>query len=137
MAADRQKEEARRNITKAWHVHAPGPFGPSAIGGEETTPTKLMGGRAMTIGAGLFLIAVGAILRFGISTVSTHGIAVHTIGDILMAVGVLGVLLWLVVWAPWARSRRTAYRREVPPDEEVVTRRRYPADRSYEDEYPR
>jgi hypothetical protein len=54
----------------------------------------------MTIGAGLFLIAVGAILRFGISTVSTHGIAVHTIGDILMAVGVLGVLLWLVVWAP-------------------------------------
>ena len=55
----------------------------------------------MTIGAGLVLIAVGAILRFGISTVSTHGIAVHTIGDILMAVGVLGVLLWLVVWAPW------------------------------------
>lgn len=27
----------------------------------------------MTIGAGLFLIAVGAILRFGISTVSTQG----------------------------------------------------------------
>ena len=91
----------------------------------------------MTIGAGLFLIAVGAILRFGISTVSTHGIAVHTIGDILMAVGVLGVLLWLVVWAPWARNRRTAYRRETPPDEEVVTRRRYPTDRPYEDEYPR
>ena len=92
----------------------------------------------MTIGAGLVLIAVGAILRFGISTVSTHGIAVHVIGDILMAVGVLGVLLWLVVWAPWgARNRRTAYPREIPPDEEVVTRRRYPADRSYEDEYPR
>jgi hypothetical protein len=65
----------------------------------------------MTIGAGLALIAVGAILRFGISTVSTHGIAVHAIGDILMLVGVLGVLLWLVVWAPWARGRRTAYRR--------------------------
>src|SRR5215472_17878684 len=90
----------------------------------------------MTIGAGLFLIAVGAILRFGISTVSTHGIAVHTIGDILMAVGVLGVALWLVVWAPWARSRRTAYRRPVPPDEEVVTTRRYPADGPYQDRYP-
>ena len=73
----------------------------------------------MTIGAGLVLIAVGAILRFGISTVSTHGIAVHTIGDILMAVGALGVVLWLVVWAPWARNRRA-----VPPDEEVVTSRR-------------
>ena len=93
----------------------------------------------MTIGAGLFLIAVGAILRFGISTVSTHGIAVHTVGDILMVVGVLGVVLWLVVWAPWARSRRTAtaYRRPVPPDEEVVTTRRYPADGPYRDDYPR
>jgi hypothetical protein len=91
----------------------------------------------MTIGAGLFLIAVGAILRFGISTVSTHGIAIHTIGDILMAVGVLGVLLWMVVWAPWARNRRTAYRRPVPPEEEVVTTCRYPAGSSYEDDYPR
>jgi Domain of unknown function (DUF6458) len=89
----------------------------------------------MTIGAGLFLIAVGAILRFGISTVSTHGIAVHTIGDILMLVGILGVLLWLVVWAPWARSRRAAARRPVPPDEEVVTTRRYAPGGPYEDDY--
>ena len=88
----------------------------------------------MTIGAGLVLIAVGAILRFGISTASTHGIAVHTIGDILMVVGVLGVLLWLVVWGPWARSRRVTYRRE--PPEEVVTTRRYPAGSPYEDRYP-
>ncbi len=90
----------------------------------------------MTIGAGLVLIAVGAILRFGLSTVSTHGIAVHVIGDILMAVGVLGVLLWLVVWAPWARSRRAAYRRPIPPEDEVVSTRRYPAGSRYEDEYP-
>jgi hypothetical protein len=88
----------------------------------------------MTIGAGLVLIAVGAILRFGISTASTHGIAVHTIGVILMIVGVIGVLLWLVVWAPWARSRRVAYRRT--PPEEVVTTRRYPADAPYEDRHP-
>jgi len=43
----------------------------------------------MTIGAGLFLIAVGAILRFGV-TVSTPGFSVHTIGDILMIVGAQG-----------------------------------------------
>ena len=91
----------------------------------------------MRIGAGLLLIAAGAILRFGLSTVSTHGVAIHTIGDILMLVGVLGVLLWLVVWAPWARNRRAAYRRPVPPDEEVVTTRRYPADGPYQDDYPR
>ena len=91
----------------------------------------------MTIGAGLILIAVGAILRFGISTVSTHGFGVHTIGDILMGVGVLGIVLWMLVWAPWApraRSRRTVYREEVPPGE-MPPRRRYPADRVYADEY--
>ena len=65
------------------------------------------------------LIAVGAILRFGISTVSTHGVAIHTIGDILMIVGVLGVVLWLVVWAPWSRSRRPAYRRPGASEEPV------------------
>ena len=91
----------------------------------------------MTIGAGILLIAVGAILRFGISTVSTHGFGVHTIGDILMAVGVLGIVLWMLVWAPWApraRSRRTVYREEVPPGE-MPPRRRYPTDRVYADEY--
>jgi hypothetical protein len=106
----------------------------------------------MTIGAGLLLIAVGAILRFGISTVSTHGFGVHTVGDILMVVGVIGVALWLLVWAPWApraRSRRRvyreevrrpAYREEVPPDEVPPTRRyrtgaTYEVDGAYEDEF--
>jgi hypothetical protein len=80
----------------------------------------------MGIGAGLVLIAIGAILRFAIATATTHGIAVHTIGDILMVVGVLGLVLWLVVWGPWARSRRTVYQREAPPD--AVYRREVPPD---------
>jgi hypothetical protein len=110
----------------------------------------------MRIGAGLLLIAVGAILRFGISTVSTHGIAIHTIGDILMLVGVLGVVLWLVVWAPRTRSRRTAYRDEPPayrdepvyreersvyhadqPRNEFPPSRYDPADPRYQDDYRR
>ena len=111
----------------------------------------------MRIGAGLLLIAVGAILRSGISTVSTHGVAIHTIGDILILVGVLGVVLWLVVWAPWTRSRRPGYRREAPvyreetpvyreersvyraetPADEVPPAPRYPTDGPYEDEYRR
>ena len=97
----------------------------------------------MRIGAGLLLIAVGAILRFGISTVSTHGVAIHTIGDILMVVGVLGVVLWIVVWAPGSRSRRPAYRDEAPvyradaPADEIPPADRYPADRPYDGEYRR
>lgn len=88
----------------------------------------------MTFGAALVLIAVGAILRFGIATASTHGIALHTIGNILMIVGVVGVLLWLIVMAPWARRRRAGYRDELPPEEVPPPARRYP---TYDDEYRR
>jgi hypothetical protein len=38
--------------------------------------------------------------------------------------GLLGVILWLVVWAPWGYRRRTVYRRDVPPDE-MPPRRTY------------
>lgn len=64
----------------------------------------------MTFGAALVLIAVGAILRFAITTVSTHGIDLRTIGDILMVVGVIGLVLWVFVWGPWARGRRRGRR---------------------------
>ena len=98
----------------------------------------------MRIGAGLLLIAVGAILRFGIATVSTHGIAIRTIGDILMLVGVLGVVLWLVVWAPWSRRRGPAYRDDVPAygeepvyrEERSVYRADAPADEVPPERYP-
>ena len=73
----------------------------------------------MTVGAALLLIAVGAILRFAVSTVSTHGFNVHTIGDILMLIGILGLVLWMLVWSPWAPRRRgtTVHRSStvVPP----------------------
>jgi hypothetical protein len=109
----------------------------------------------MTVGAALLLIAAGAVLRFAISTVSTHGVNLHTIGDILMAIGVAGLVLWMVVWAPWARSRRSSYqanspaypqapqgpaypeRRQVPPTD-ARTRDLYRADDPYyQDEYRR
>ena len=86
----------------------------------------------MRSGAGLALIAIGAILRFAIATVTTHGIAVHTIGDILMLVGVLGVVLVAGIWAPWARNRRPVYPPDVPPDA-VPPPRAY----RYEDDFRR
>jgi hypothetical protein len=69
----------------------------------------------MTIGAALLLIAVGAILRFAVNTVTVWGIQVHTIGDILMIVGLVGLVLWMVIWAPWARARRTTVVHQRPP----------------------
>jgi hypothetical protein len=95
----------------------------------------------MRIGAALGLIAVGAILRFAIAISVTHGIYLQTIGDILMGVGLLGLILWVIVWAP--RNHRTTYRqtaamndRPYPPP--TRTPGTYARDEvSYEDDYPR
>jgi len=72
----------------------------------------------MKIGAALVLLAVGAILRFAIATTATHGVDVRVVGNILMIVGALGLLIWLIVWAPWARGRRSSYPAPRTPLEE-------------------
>jgi hypothetical protein len=48
----------------------------------------------MTIGASLFLIAAGAILRFAVAD-SIDGVELETVGLILIIVGVLGLILGL------------------------------------------
>ena len=48
----------------------------------------------MTIGTGLFLIAVGAILKYAV-TAHVGGVNVHTAGLILMIVGIVGLLIGL------------------------------------------
>ena len=74
----------------------------------------------MGIGTSLLLIAVGAVLRFAV-TVSTRGFNVHTVGVILMLVGVVGLLislLWMTVWADRRNQHRTYANRDVPPPPE-------------------
>jgi hypothetical protein len=48
----------------------------------------------MTIGTSLFLIAVGAILKWAV-TAHVAGVNVHVAGLVLMVVGVLGLVLGL------------------------------------------
>ena len=67
----------------------------------------------MGLGTSIFLIALGAILRFAVS-VTTRGFNIHTVGVILMIVGVLGLiitLLWMTMWADRRRTR-TVRRRD-------------------------
>ena len=54
----------------------------------------------MGIGTGIFLLAVGAILRFAVTT-TAKGVNIQTVGDILMIVGALGILLSLFFWNSW------------------------------------
>jgi len=58
----------------------------------------------MTIGAGIFLIAVGAILKFA-TNVHVEGVSIDTIGVILMIAGAAGLILGLFQEMIWSRRR--------------------------------
>lgn len=51
----------------------------------------------MGIGAGIFLIALGAILTFALNW-TVAGLDMDVVGWILMAAGVLGLILFFVFW---------------------------------------
>ena len=68
-----------------------------------------------TLGTSIFLIAVGAILRYAV-TATVSGVSITTIGLILMIVGIVGLvlsLLWIFAWAP---KRRVGEERVVSRD---------------------
>jgi len=69
----------------------------------------------MTIGTSLFLIAVGAILKFAVAD-SIEEVDLSTIGLILIIVGIVGLVLGLFLLNRPARS------------ETVITRDRDPRD---------
>ena len=50
----------------------------------------------MGIGVAIFLIAVGAILRYAV-TITISGVELQTVGLILMIVGILGLAISLAV----------------------------------------
>jgi hypothetical protein len=56
----------------------------------------------MRIGTGIFLLAIGAILVFAVDY-EISGIALSTVGWILMAAGALAIILFLTVWGPRER----------------------------------
>jgi beta-lactamase regulating signal transducer with metallopeptidase domain len=61
----------------------------------------------MGLGVGIFLIAVGAILKFAVAD-AVPGVALSTIGVILMIVGVVGLVISLFTTSMWSRDRRGA-----------------------------
>jgi heme/copper-type cytochrome/quinol oxidase subunit 2 len=78
----------------------------------------------MGIGTSMVLVAAGAILDFAID-VHTQNYNLHTIGLILMIVGILGLVMSLLFWSSWGAGgfRRTAvYEDEVPPRRRRIVR---------------
>jgi hypothetical protein len=56
----------------------------------------------------LILIAAGAILAWAV-TASVSGLNIHTVGVILLVVGIVGLVLSLIFWSSWGGfgGRRT------------------------------
>jgi hypothetical protein len=80
----------------------------------------------MGIGASIFLIAVGLILALAVN-VSVSGLDIAVIGWILVAAGVVGLAMTLLVFGPRSTARRDTVVREAPADR-VVEERRYESD---------
>ncbi len=61
----------------------------------------------------LILIAVGAILAWAVHPASSGAVDIHTVGYIVLVVGIVGLVLDLLLWESWGprlmRTRRTAY----------------------------
>ena len=68
----------------------------------------------MYIGGSLFLLALGAILSFAVQD-SINGVDLVTTGYILMAVGVLGIVLSLLLTSRNRGAARGDTRGDLPP----------------------
>ncbi len=71
----------------------------------------------MTVGGSIFLIAVGAILRYGVQD-EIESINLETIGLILMIAGVLGLLIGLFLMTQDRRRGDVVVERERPVEYE-------------------
>jgi Domain of unknown function (DUF6458) len=66
----------------------------------------------MPLGTSIFLIALGAILRYAVTT-TVSGIDITTVGLILMIVGVVGLLLSIMYMLAWSPRRGRVVRDRV------------------------
>ncbi len=73
----------------------------------------------MGIGVSLILIAAGAILTWAVNA-TVSGLNIHTIGVILMVVGIVGLLLSVMFWSSWGGVGGTRRRTTVVDDGPVV-----------------
>ena len=74
----------------------------------------------MGIGAGIFLIAVGAILAFAVNA-TVSGLDIAVVGVILMIAGALGIALDLLMFAPRRRRTAVTYGTTVTPPVQQTT----------------
>jgi hypothetical protein len=75
----------------------------------------------MGLPVSLLLVAAGAILIWAVSA-TTSGVNIHTVGWILLIVGIVGAVLSMIFWTSWAGPGALG-RRRTTVDEDGPTRR--------------
>lgn len=101
----------------------------------------------MSIAGAVFIIAVGAILRYA-TNINVQGVDFDTVGLILMIAGGVGLVLSFVYEAFWARrrrdaaalaaeERRRAAQQQAYPQQGYQQQPGYQEQRDYRDEPPR
>jgi hypothetical protein len=70
----------------------------------------------MGISASLVLSAVGAILIWAVNA-NVSGLNIHTVGVILLIVGIIGFVISLLFWSSWGGFSGTTARTTVTHDE--------------------
>jgi hypothetical protein len=90
----------------------------------------------MSLGVGLFLIAVGAILAFAVQDSTIGNVDVSVVGVILMIIGLAGSAISMMVWSRYSPSRRrtSLIERDLPGGR--VIEREIPPGRIIERESP-
>jgi len=66
----------------------------------------------MGVSVSLLLSAAGAVLIWAVSA-TVHGVNIHTVGVILLIVGIVGFVVSLVFWSSWGGFRAATGRTTV------------------------
>ena len=74
----------------------------------------------MRLGGALFLIALGAILKWAVTVDNTKGFNVNTAGVILMIVGAIGLLCSMLFWSSFSPYGSRGRDEVIVRDREVI-----------------
>ncbi|MGH3716879.1 MAG: DUF6458 family protein [Micromonosporaceae bacterium] len=75
----------------------------------------------MGIGAGIFLIAIGALLTFAVRDTTLGGwLDINTAGWVLMAAGAIGLVVALIIWGGRRRTVVESHPRHRAIDDDTV-----------------
>jgi hypothetical protein len=73
----------------------------------------------MGLGVSFVMIAAGAILAFAVHATAS-GFSIHTVGIILLVVGIVGAITSMIFWSSWGGFNGRSRTEVVGPDRTTI-----------------